>query len=70
MIDLRISVNNKEIPENESPNKIIDIVKNIPDFNRQLKGRGYPSDLAALHRILTPKQINKWPKDYQLNMQN
>ena len=47
MIDLRISVNNKEIPENESPNKIIDIVKKILDFNKQLKGRGCPLDLAA-----------------------
>ena len=33
--ELRNAVIKKEIPENESPNKIIDIVKKIIDFNNQ-----------------------------------
>ena len=54
----------KEIPENENPNKIADIVEKIFDFNKQQKGKGRPSVLACLAKvfdrmqikILTPKQ--------------
>ena len=32
MVDLRNSINSEEIPENENPNKIIDIVEKVLDF--------------------------------------
>ena len=47
--DLRKVVIRKEILENENPNKIIDIVEKIRDFNKQQKGKGI--------KILTPKQM-------------
>ena len=28
------------VPENENPNKIVDIVENILNFNKQQKGKG------------------------------
>ena len=49
MIDLRNTIIKKEVPENENPNKIVDIVKNILEFIKQQKGKG-------LH-ISTSKQI-------------
>ena len=39
----------REIPENETPRKIIDNVEKIIDFNKQQKGRGL--------KMLTPKQM-------------
>ena len=47
--DLRKVVIRKEILENENPNKIIDIVEKIRDFNKQQKSKGI--------KILTPKQM-------------
>ena len=54
LIDLRNTVIKEEIPENENPNKIKDIIEKILDFNindRRSKGI----------KILTPKkmQVNK-----------
>ena len=49
LIDLRNAINRKEIPENENPNKIVDIVEKILNFNKQQKGKGL--------KILTPKQM-------------
>ena len=37
MIDLRNAVNKKEIPKNENPDKVIDIVEDILNFNKQQK---------------------------------
>ena len=34
LIDLRSDINRKEIPENENPNKVTDIVEKILDFNK------------------------------------
>ena len=39
LIDLMSAIIRKEIPENENPNKIIDIVEKILDFNKQQKGK-------------------------------
>ena len=33
LIELRNSINSKEIPENENPKKVVNIVEKIPDFN-------------------------------------
>ena len=49
MIDLRNDINSKEIPENENPKKVVDIVEKSLYFNKQQKGKGL--------KILTPKQI-------------
>ena len=49
LIDLRNAFNRKEIPANKNPNKILDIVEKILDFNKQQKGKGI--------KILTPKQM-------------
>ena len=49
MIDLRNAIIRKEIPENEIPNKVLNIVEKIIDFNKQQKGKGI--------KILTPKQM-------------
>ena len=39
LIDLR-NIIRKEIPENQNPNKIVDIVEKIINFNKQQKGKG------------------------------
>ena len=39
MIELRNSINSKEIPEDENPKKVVDIVENFFDFNKQQKGK-------------------------------
>ena len=49
MIDLRNAVVTKEIPENENPNKIVDIIEKIFNFHKQQKGKGI--------QILTRKQM-------------
>ena len=49
LIYLRNAIIKKEIPENENPNKIADIVEKILDFNKQQKYRGI--------KTLTPKQL-------------
>ena len=38
MIDLRNSINSKEIPWNENPKKVVNIVAKILDFSKQQKG--------------------------------
>ena len=38
LINLRSSINSKEIPENENLKKIVNIVEKIMDFNKQKKG--------------------------------
>ena len=56
----------KKIPKNENPNKIVDIIEKILDFNKQQKSKGLLSDLVrVIHvakvfdnsnlKILTPK---------------
>ena len=49
MIDLRSSINSKEVPENKNPKKVVNTVEKILDFNKQQhKGKGI--------KTLTPKQ--------------
>ena len=59
LIDLRNTINKKEISENENPNKIVDIVENILGFNQQQNGKGHPRikifDRTRI-KMLTPKQ--------------
>ena len=49
MINLRNSINSKEISENENSKKVVNIVHHILDFNKQGKSKGI--------KILTPKQM-------------
>ena len=58
MIELKNSINRKEIPENENPEKIVNIVKKTLNFNNQQKGKGRsrmlalrPSDLARIDHV-------------------
>ena len=57
LIGLRNNINRKEIPENENPKKVVDIVEKIPDFNKQKRTKGLISNLAKRIKILTPKQM-------------
>ena len=54
LIKLMKDISIKEIPENENPNKVANIVEKKPFFDRQLNDRG--------SKILTPQQ---YFKDYQ-----
>ena len=47
LINLRNSINSKEIPENNNFKKVVNIVDHILDFNKQGKSKGI--------KILTPK---------------
>ena len=49
MIDIRNAIIRKQIPENENPNKTVDIVVTTLDFNKQ------PKDKEI--KILTSKQM-------------
>ena len=49
LVDLRNAANNKIIHENENPDKVIKIVEEVFDFNKQQK--------VKVLEILTPKQI-------------
>lgn len=55
LIDLRSSVNNKEIPQNENSNKVINIVENILHFNKQQKGRARHLHLAKCLQVSAPR---------------
>ena len=67
LIDLRNNIKRKEIPENENPKRVADIVETILDFNKQQKGKGRPSNLARVANVsnrnhikmLTPKKCFK-----------
>ena len=65
MIDLRNNIYRKQIPENENPKKVVNIVEENLDFDKQQQGNGLPLDLARIARafdrtqpkILTAKGI-------------
>ena len=49
MIGLRNAINKKEICEHKNPNKLVNIVQKILDFNKRQKDKGL--------KILTFKQL-------------
>ena len=57
LINLRNAVNRKEIPKNENPDKVIDIVEEILKVNKQQKGKRPPLNLTTSLKILSPKQM-------------
>ena len=56
MIDLRNATIRKETPENENPNKIVDIVGKIFDFNKQMLQK-LPIVLAQLRAGNTSENV-------------
>ena len=56
MIGLKNGINKKEIPDHENPNKTVDIVEKVLDFNRQKKGEGLKilTCKRLLQRLLIP----------------
>ena len=60
-----IAIIKKEIIENENPNKIVDIVEKILNFDKKQNGKGHPLDLTCIAKVfdhtcikvLTPKQM-------------
>ena len=65
MTDLRNHSIIKESPDNENPNKRVNVVEKILHFNKQQKVKGLSLDLARISKvsdrwhlkILVPKQI-------------
>ena len=49
MTELRNSIYRKEIPENENPKEVVNMVEKIIDFNKEQKGKGL--------KILIPTQM-------------
>ena len=56
-IQLKNAVIRRKIPKNENPDKVIDIVEEIFNFNKRQKGKGLLSDSATNLKILTPTQM-------------
>ena len=54
LIGLRNAIIKNEIPENENPNKLVDIIEKMLDFN---KAKGRPSDLTTCIKLLTSTQM-------------
>ena len=55
---LRSAVDRKKIFNNENPEKVINIVKEILKFNKQQKGKGLRFDFDCANRkIISPKQM-------------
>ena len=57
LIDLRNFNNSKEIPKDENPKKIVNIVEKMINFNKLQKIKGHNSDIAKRIKILTSKQM-------------
>ena len=57
LIDLRNFNNSKEIPKDENPKKVVNIVEKILNFNKLQKIKGHNSDIAKRIKILTSKQM-------------
>ena len=73
LIKLKKDINRKKVPKNKGPNKIVDIVEKILNFDKQQKVKGLSSDVGRIvcvatasdHKtsdhsnlkILTPKQM-------------
>ena len=55
LIELRNAVNRKEIPKNKNPEKVIDIVEEILNFNQQQRGKGLPLNLGKVFAVQVSK---------------
>ena len=59
MIDLANAINRKEIPENENPEKVVNVVEKILYFKKQQKGKGFPLDLARVAKVSDRKVFDR-----------
>ena len=57
MIDLRNNIYRKQIPENENPKKVVNIVEENLDVNKQQRGNGLPLDLARVAKAFDRTQL-------------
>ena len=57
LIKLMEDISMKEIPENENPKKVTNIVERIFNFNEPKKGKRRLSDLSTRLKILTSEQM-------------
>ena len=57
LIKLMEDISMKEIPENENPKKVTNIVERILNFNEPKKGKRHLSDLSTCLKILTSEQM-------------
>ena len=48
LIELKKDINRKKVPKNKSPNKIVDIVEKILNFDKQQKVKGLSSDVGRI----------------------
>ena len=55
LIELRNAINRKEIPKNKNPEKVIDIVEEILNFNQQQRGKGLPLNLGKVFAVQVSK---------------
>ena len=64
MIDLRNNIYRKQIPENENPKKVVNIVEENLNVNKQQRGNGLPLDLARVAKAFDRTQLKiltaKW----------
>ena len=64
MIDLRNNIYRKQIPENENPKKVVNIVEENLNVNKQQRGNGLPLDLARVTKAFDRTQLKiltaKW----------
>ena len=65
LIDLRNAIIKSEIPENKNPNKKLDTVEKIHDFNKQQKAKesvsmfaSRPSDLVSVARVVRVAKVS------------
>ena len=57
MIDLRNNIYRKQIPENENPKKVVNIVEENLNVNKQQRGNGLPLDLARVTKAFDRTQL-------------
>ena len=53
LIELKKDINRKKVPKNKSPNKIVDIVEKILNFDKQQKVKGLSSDVGRIVCVAT-----------------
>ena len=58
MIKLKKDINIKKIRKDENPDKIVYIVEKILNVNKQQKGKGLPSDLARIARVVRVVKVS------------
>ena len=66
MISLRNFINSKQIPQNQNPQKVADIVEKNRDFGKQQKGEGLPLGSSHVAKV----SLRKVSDSMQLKITN